>query len=244
MNKTFGVIGGDRRQAELARLLAEEGRTVWTSGVAGCPDLPAQAAAADVVILPLPLCREDGILNSETEDLPTSALFRRFSPGQLLLAGQVRPAQQIEAENCGLTLVDYFQREELTVANGGTLVIMCGGEKEVFDEVRPYLLMMGKTATYMGPSGCGSTAKVANNMMVGIHLCAMGEAFAFAKKAGLDPQTLFDAIKGGFAQSAVMDGKVPKLLSRDFSASARIAVHLKDINNAMDVAAHLGVELP
>ena len=100
MNKTFGVIGGDRRQAELARLLAEEGRTVWTSGVAGCPDLPAQAAAADVVILPLPLCREDGILNSET-----------------LLAGQVRPAQQIEAENCGLTLVDYFQREELTVAN-------------------------------------------------------------------------------------------------------------------------------
>ena len=117
MNKTFGVIGGDRRQAELARLLAEEGRTVWTSGVAGCPDLPAQAAAADVVILPLPLCREDGLLNSETEDLPTSALFRRFSPGQLLLAGQVRPAQQIEAENCGLTLVDYFQREELTVAN-------------------------------------------------------------------------------------------------------------------------------
>ena len=93
----------------------------------------------------------------------------------------------------------------------------------------------------LGPSGCGSTAKVANNMMVGIHLCAMGEAFAFAKKAGLDPQTLFDAIKGGFAQSAVMDGKVPKLLSRDFSASARIAVHLKDINNAMDVAAHLGV---
>ena len=68
MNKTFGVIGGDRRQAELARLLAEEG-------------------AADVVILPLPLCREDGILNSETEDPPTSALFRRFSPGQLLLAG-------------------------------------------------------------------------------------------------------------------------------------------------------------
>ena len=129
-------------------------------------------------------------------------------------------------------------------ANGGTLVIMCGGEREVFDEVRPYLEMMGKTVTYMGPSGCGSTAKMANNMMVGIHLCAMGEAFAFAKKAGLDPQTLFDAIRGGFAQSAVMDAKVPKLLSRDFSASARIAVHLKDINNAMDAASRLGVELP
>ena len=115
----------------------------------------------------------------------------------------------------GFYLLDSPVSGGETGANGGTLVIMCG-----------------------------STAKVANNMMVGIHLCAMGEAFAFAKKAGLDPQTLFDAIKGGFAQSAVMDGKVPKLLSRDFSASARIAVHLKDINNAMDVAAHLGVELP
>ena len=129
-------------------------------------------------------------------------------------------------------------------ANGGTLVIMCGGEREVFDDVKPYLEMMGKTVTYMGPSGCGSTAKVANNMIVGIHLCAMGEAFAFAKKAGLDPKTLFAAIRGGAAQSAVLDAKAPKLLARDFSASARIAVHLKDINNAMEVAARLGVELP
>lgn len=76
-----------------------------------------------------------------------------------------------------------------------------------------------------------------------IHLLVMGEALAFATKTGLDPHTLFDAIRGGFAQSAVMDVKVPKLLSRDFSASARIAVHLKDINNAMEVAEHLGLEL-
>lgn len=121
---------------------------------------------------------------------------------------------------------------------------MTGGEKEIYDKVKPYLEMMGKTVTYMGPSGCGSTAKLANNMMVGIHLVAMSEAFAFAKKAGLDPQTLFGAIKDGFAQSAVMDLKVPKILSRNFSASARIAVHLKDINNAMEMADHLSVDLP
>ena len=81
-------------------------------------------------------------------------------------------------------------------------------------------------------------------MMVGIHLCAMGGIRLCEKRPGWILRPFFDAIKGGFAQSAVMDGKVPKLLSRDFSASARIAVHLKDINNAMDVAAHLGVELP
>lgn len=131
-----------------------------------------------------------------------------------------------------------------TGANGGSLVIMCGGEKEIYEEVKPYLLMMGKTATYMGGSGCGSTAKLANNMMVGIHLIAMDEAFAFAVKAGLDPKTLFEAIKGGFAQSAVMDLKVPKILSRDFTASARIAVHLKDVNNAIGVADKLGVDIP
>ena len=149
-----------------------------------------------------------------------------------------------EAAKKGIFLLDSPVSGGETGANGGSLVIMCGGEKEVFDLVKPYLMMMGKTATYMGSSGCGSTAKIANNMMVGIHLLAMDEAFAFAVKAGLDPKTLFDAIKGGFAQSAVMDLKVPKILKRDFTASARIAVHLKDVNNAMELAKHLGVEIP
>ena len=117
MNKTFGLIGGDRRQAELVRLLKEKGNTVWTYGVPGLPDALDQAAAADVVILPLPLCREEGMLNCEAAALPTAALFRRFRPDQLLLAGQVRPAQQMEAEQRGLTIVDYFQREDLNVAN-------------------------------------------------------------------------------------------------------------------------------
>lgn len=117
MNKTFGVIGGDRRQVELVRLLAEEGRTVWSCGLANCPDAAEHAMSADVVILPLPLCREEGMLNCETASWPTAALFHCFHPDQLLLAGQVRPAQYLEAENCGLTLIDYFQREELTVAN-------------------------------------------------------------------------------------------------------------------------------
>jgi len=129
-------------------------------------------------------------------------------------------------------------------ADKGTLAIMCGGDKEVFDDMYPILTMMGSTVTYMGPTGCGSIAKLANNIMVGIHLIAEGEAFAFAKKAGLDPTTLFHAIKNGAAQSTVMDMKIPKILERDFTATARIAVHLKDINNALDVAKHLNVDLP
>ncbi len=120
MNKTFGVIGGDRRHAELARLLTEDGRTVYTYGLAGRPSADGtldRAAEADVVILPLPLCKGDGVLNCQETPMPTMDLFRRLKPFQLVLAGQVKPAQRREAEACGLHLEDYFLREELTVAN-------------------------------------------------------------------------------------------------------------------------------
>ena len=129
-------------------------------------------------------------------------------------------------------------------AREGMLVIMCGGENTTFEIIKPYLNMMGKIVTYIGESGCGSTAKLINNIMVGIHLLSISEAFAFAKKTGIDPNILFEAIKDGFAQSAVMDEKIPKVLNRDFIPGARIAVHMKDIKNALNVAESLGVDLP
>ncbi len=191
------------------------------------------------------------------ECLPTNEIVRATvtdimntaRPGTIIVdMGSTSPyiIQELhaQAKEKDIHLLDSPVSGGKTGADAGTLVIMCGGDLETFEAVRPYLEKMGKTVTYMGPSGCGSAAKVANNMMVGIHLVAMGEAFAFAKKAGLDPKTLFDAIKGGFAQSAVMDLKVPKILERDFSATARIAVHLKDENNALEMAEHLGVDLP
>ncbi|MBR5472274.1 MAG: dipicolinate synthase [Oscillibacter sp.] len=117
----FGVIGGDRRQAELAALLVADGKEVCTYGLerwkaVGAADLE-QVAASDVILLPLPLCRGDGVLNCEEAPMPTADLFRRLRPEQTVLAGQVKPAQQQEAEECGLLLRDYFLREELTVAN-------------------------------------------------------------------------------------------------------------------------------
>ena len=121
MKHTFGVIGGDRRQAELARLLAADGNAVatygldrWKPGGAGALE---RAAEAETVILPLPLCKGDGVLNCEEGPVPTWDLFQHLRPDQLVLAGQVRPQQQREAASCGLTLRDYFLREELTVAN-------------------------------------------------------------------------------------------------------------------------------
>lgn len=121
MEKTFGLIGGDRRQAELSHLLAADGNTVHTYGLstwspAGAGELD-RAAAADVIVLPLPLCRGDGLLNCQEDPMPTAELFRRLRPGQRILAGQVKLQQHREAGDRGLTLEDYFLREELTVAN-------------------------------------------------------------------------------------------------------------------------------
>ncbi len=124
------------------------------------------------------------------------------------------------------------------------LALMCGGKKEIFDIALPILQCVGKNITYLGESGNGSIAKLANNMIVGGNLVAMHEAFAFAVKCGLNPQKLWEAIKEGFAQSAVLDVKMPKILQRDFTASAKIAVHQKDIKNAIHFAKTQNVSLP
>ena len=121
MKMRFGVIGGDRRQAELARLLELDGHQVSTYGLqrwkAPNPVGLETVLETEIVILPLPLCRGEGVLNCEEGPVPTMELFRRLRPGQRVLAGQVQPEQRREALACGIVPEDYFLREELTVAN-------------------------------------------------------------------------------------------------------------------------------
>ncbi len=194
----------------------------------------------DIICISLPT---DTIVQHTVQEI-----LRTARPGTIIIdfsSSSPTMIQQlaIEAVQKDMHILDAPVSGGEQMAWEGTLTIMVGGEKKIFSQLLPVLHMMGKTITYMGPSGCGCIAKVANNMMVGIHLLAVGEAFVFAKKAGLDPEVLFSAIKDGFAQSMVMDVKVPKILARDFQASARIAVHLKDIRHAEEMADTLGVKL-
>lgn len=149
-----------------------------------------------------------------------------------------------QCKRAGISLLDSPVSGGEAGAIAGSLAIMCGGDKEVFDVVEPYLKLIGKSVTYMGSTGCGAVAKLANNMIVGCNIGAVGEALAFAVKAGLDPTTLYNAIKDGFAGSAVFDSKAPKIISRNFEASARIAVHQKDLKNAVKLAEELNIEIP
>ncbi len=120
MRVRFGVIGGDQRQAELVRLLRDDGYETMGSGLGFWlgEELPLKETVnADVVILPLPLCREAGYLNCRGERMPVEEVFALLRPEQLVLAGQVKREEWAAAESAGLQLVDYFLREELTVSN-------------------------------------------------------------------------------------------------------------------------------
>ena len=143
----------------------------------------------------------------------------------------------------GMYLLDSPISGGNPMAIAGTLAIMTGGDKEVFDSVKPLLECMGHPV-YTGGSGSGSVTKLVNNMVAGAYMVVIAEAYAFAAKAGIDLQTTFEATRGGFAGGPVYENKVPKLIKRDFEPGARVAVHRKDILNAKHFAHHMGVDTP
>ena len=146
-------------------------------------------------------------------------------------------------KEAGMYLLDSPISGGNPMAIAGTLAIMTGGDKEVFESVKPLLECMGHPV-YTGGSGSGSVTKLVNNMIGGAILVAIAEGYAFAAKAGIDLQTTFEATRGGFAGGPVYENKVPKLIKRDFEPGARVAVHRKDILNAKHFAHHMGVDTP
>lgn len=126
----------------------------------------------------------------------------------------------------------------------GSLSIMVGGDKAVFEKVKDILLKMGASAVYCGSIGAGNTTKLANQVVVAANIAAVAEAFTLAKKAGVDPQLVFEAIKGGLAGSTVMNAKGPMMIEGNFKPGFKIDLHIKDLNNALDTGHGVGSPLP
>ncbi len=126
----------------------------------------------------------------------------------------------------------------------GTLAIMAGGRKEVFEKVAPLLQAMGSSVTLTGAVGAGNVTKLANQIIVACNIAAMGEALVLATKAGLDPEVVFNAIKGGLAGSTVLNAKAPMVIGRNFKPGFRIRLHQKDLRNALLAGESLKVGLP
>ena len=126
----------------------------------------------------------------------------------------------------------------------GTLAIMVGGKQEVFDKVAPILQKMGSSVTLTGAVGAGNVTKLANQIMVACNIAAMGEALTLATKAGLDPEVVFNAVKGGLAGSTVLNAKAPMVIGRNFKPGFRIRLHQKDLRNALLAAESTKCALP
>ena len=126
----------------------------------------------------------------------------------------------------------------------GTIAIMVGGDEDLFNKFKDLLGVMGGTVTHCGSVGAGNTTKLTNQIIVALNIAAVSEGYALAKKAGLDPQKVFDAIHTGLAQSTIQDVKIPMILDRNFKPVFRIDLHIKDLQNALDTSHALNVSLP
>ena len=126
----------------------------------------------------------------------------------------------------------------------GTLSFMVGGKQEVFDKFKDLLGAMGASVVRCGDVGAGNTTKLANQIIVACNIQALAEALTLAQKAGVDPELVFQAIRGGLAGSTVMEAKAPMMIAGNDKPGFKIDLHIKDLNNALDCAHTVGSPLP
>jgi 2-hydroxy-3-oxopropionate reductase len=126
----------------------------------------------------------------------------------------------------------------------GTLSVMAGGKKEIFDRSYPVLKAMAASVVHTGSIGAGNVTKLANQIIVALNIAAMSEALVLATKAGVEPELVYQAIRGGLAGSTVLDAKAPLVMDRKFNPGFRLKLHIKDLSNALDTAHEIGVPLP
>lgn len=126
----------------------------------------------------------------------------------------------------------------------GTLSFMVGGKQEAFDTCKDMLLKMGASAVLCGDVGAGNTTKLANQIIVACNIRALAEALTLAQKAGVDPEAVFQAIKGGLAGSTVMNAKAPMMIAGNDKPGFKIDLHIKDLNNVLDCAKTVNAPVP
>ena len=148
-----------------------------------------------------------------------------------------------ESRSIGMELKKYgIEMMDAPVSGGepkaieGTLSVMVGGRRELFDRYYDMLMVMAGSVVYVGKLGAGNVATLANQIIVAVNIAAVAEALTFAKKAGTDPELVYQAIRGGLAGSTVLDAKAPMMFRGDFKPGFRIELHIKDLGNAINAA--------
>ncbi len=202
------------------------------------------AQKSDIVITMLPNSPEvkEAVLGAD-------GVLDGAKPGTILVdMSSIAPLASKEvsesAEKRGVVVLDAPVSGGEPKAVEGTLAIMVGGPAETFEKVKDILAVMGASVTLVGEIGSGNMTKLANQIIVALNIAAMSEAMVLAAKAGVDPEKVFQAIRGGLAGSTVLDAKMPLVLEGNFKPGFRIELHIKDLANALDTAHEVGVPVP
>ncbi|WP_108460202.1 2-hydroxy-3-oxopropionate reductase [Devosia naphthalenivorans] len=225
------------RVKEVSQFLVDQGGVALDSA-------RAVAETSDVIILMLP----------DTPDVEAvlfgaDGVAAGLSAGKLVIdMSSISPvatkdfAERIRALGCNYLDAPVSGGE--VGAKNAALTIMVGGEQAVFDKALPLFQTMGKNITLVGGNGDGQTAKVANQIIVGLNIEAVAEALLFAKQAGADPAKVREALMGGFAASRVLEVHGERMVKRIFDPGFRIRLHRKDLSLAIDAAKSLDIALP
>jgi 2-hydroxy-3-oxopropionate reductase len=202
---------------------------------------PADAAAdADIVIIML----EAGPVVADVIDTALGAL----RPGTLVI--DMSSTRQSEAQDLhgklaarGVSFMDAPVSGGVLGAEAGSLAIMAGGSSQDFARAEPVLQVMGRP-TLVGPAGCGQVAKLCNQLIVGGTLGIVAEALLLAQAGGAEPAAVRKAIRGGFAESRILEVHGQRMLERNFMPGGQVKSQAKDLENALIAAESAGVRLP
>jgi len=255
MNIAFiglGIMG-----TPMALNLKKAGHTVFVFGrrpesvaplsAAGCTACasPAEAAAlADITL----------IMVSDTPDVETvlfgyNCVADGAKPGSVVVdMSTISPtatqafAHKLQAR--GIEMLDAPVSGGDVGAINATLSIMVGGKPEVFERVKPVFEAMGKNIVLVGDNGAGQVAKACNQIVVAVTIEAVAEALTFARKNGVDPARVRDALMGGFAGSRILEVHGKRMLDNEYKPGFKTKLHQKDLNIVMQTAKELGLALP
>ncbi|HBY57300.1 MAG TPA: 2-hydroxy-3-oxopropionate reductase [Candidatus Atribacteria bacterium] len=201
------------------------------------------ASQCDIIITMLPNSPEvkNAVLGKE-------GVIEGVKRGQILIdMSSIAPlvTQEIAKELYakGVEMLDAPVSGGQEKAQSGTLAIMAGGKEEVFNKYKPILEVMGKP-TLVGNIGAGQTTKLVNQVIVAINIAAVAEGLLLGKKAGVDPQRIFEAIRGGLAGSQSLTDKAPRMFQGKYEPGFRIRLHVKDLNNVLETSRELHTAMP
>ncbi len=203
------------------------------AGAATFDNIKALAENSEVVITMLPdspdvekvVLGENGVL----EGIKQGSLYIDMSSISAGTAIKIYEAMQEK----GVEALDAPVSGGQVGAEAATLSIMVGGNEKAFEEALPLFQAMGKNIVLIGAAGAGQTTKICNQMIVGMTIQAVGEAFSLATKAGVDLEKMREVLLGGFAQSRILDLHGKRMIERNFNPGFKIKLHNKDMNLAL-----------